>query len=63
LNSSSSSSSWILLLQQQIQNYFFFFFFFFSSRFKSNLQLFTGLPFFFKHVPNFPNNFNYTKKI
>jgi hypothetical protein len=53
-SSSATDSKLFLLLVE--------FFFFSSSRFKSNLQLFTGLPFFFKHVPNLPNNFNYTKK-
>jgi len=44
-SSSATDSKLFLLLVE--------FFFFSSSRFKSNLQLFTGLPFFFKHVPNF----------
>jgi len=60
LNSSSSTtdSKLFLLLQQtdsKLLNSS-------SSAFKSNLQLFTGLPIFFKHVPNFANNFNYSKK-
>ncbi len=62
-SSSSSSSATDSKLFLLLVEFFFFFFFFFSSRFKSNLQLFTGLPFFFKHVPNFPNNFNYSKKL